>query len=91
MLSFIKNSILSSKQAAIKRRFPNVNIVLHPDMPSPSVNKMESLAGAVSEINNLEPGIAGLSDAELKHKTAEFKERIAQKSKEYQQEINPKK
>ena len=87
MFKFIKKSILQSKQNLIKRRFSDVNIVLHPDMPNPSINKIVGLAKLVSIVNSLEPKISGLLDAQLKQKTGEFKEYILNKSKEYEPQI----
>jgi len=87
MLGFIKKIILTNKQNLINRRFPDVNIVLHPDMPSPSINKMVKLARIVDAVNSLEPKISALSDMELKQKTEEFKGHILNKSKEYTSEI----
>jgi len=87
MLKFIKKSILNSKQNFIRKKFPNVNIVLHPDMPSPSMNKMAQVSHIVSLVNSLEPKISNLSDTELKKKTEEFRERILEKAKEYAQEL----
>ncbi len=83
MLKFIKKQILENKQNLIRKKFPKVNIVLHPDMPSPSINKMVELSRIVDMVNSLEPEIAALSDAELKKKTEFFKEHIQRKSKEY--------
>jgi len=87
MLGFIKESILKQKQAAIKKRFPAVNMVLHTDMPAPSINKMLELAGIVNRVNAIEPEISALSDAALQAKTAFFKEHILKKSEEYAREL----
>ena len=87
MLGFIKNTILSNKQSAIRKKFPNVNIVLHPDMPSPSLNKMAELARIVNAVNVLEPKISSLSDGELRAKSGEFREHILKISQEYAQEL----
>ncbi len=87
MLKFIKKAILNSKQNLIRRKSPNVNIVLHPDMPSPSMNKMAQLSRIVTLVNDLEPEISALSDAQLKQKTEEFKGYILKKSDEYAQEL----
>jgi preprotein translocase subunit SecA len=62
-------------------------MVLHPDMPSPSINKMVELAGIVEVVNSFEPKISRLSDEELRKKTEEFKELILKKEKEYSQEL----
>jgi preprotein translocase subunit SecA len=87
MLKFIKKSILKNKQKSINKKAPGVNIVLHPDMPSPSMNKMAQLSRIVFEVNSLEPKISSLSDAELREKTAHFKCHILGKSNEYAQEL----
>jgi preprotein translocase subunit SecA len=87
MLGFIKKVTLRQKQKFIKRKYPGLNIVLHPDMPAPSINYMASLAAIVAAVNSFEPALGGLSDAELNNKTQGFKERIAEKAKEYAQEI----
>jgi preprotein translocase subunit SecA len=88
MLSYIKKIILNQKQNFIKRRFPGVNIVLHPDMPNPSVNKMAQLAGIVAQVNSLESRISQLSDSQLKQKSEELREYILKKNEEYAQELN---
>ena len=87
MLQFIRKSILDNKQNAIRKKYPNVNIVLHPDMPSPSMNKMVEVSGIVDAVNILEPGIKALSDSELRKKTDEFRSRILAKEKEYADEL----
>jgi len=87
MLGLIKKAILDSKQNAIRKRYPGVNVTLHKDMPSPSISKMLELAELVSKVNTLEPKISALTDAELKSKTAEFKEYVSRKAAEYRQEI----
>ena len=87
MLGFIKETILKQKQAAINKKYPNVNIVLHPEMPSPSMNKMVEVAGIVSAVNFLEPKISSLSDQQLCRKTLEFKAHILEKHKKYDQEL----
>jgi len=87
MLGFVKKIILTNKQNLINRRFPNVNIVLHPDLSSPSINEMVGLAKIVNAVNSLEPKISALSDMQLRRKTEEFKEHILKKSKVYESEI----
>jgi len=87
MLKFIKLQLLKQKQAAIKKRYPGVNIVLHSEMPPPAVTKMPDLARIVSEVNAWEPKTSALSDSELKAKTDEFRKRIAEKAQEYQEQI----
>ncbi|MDD4899115.1 MAG: preprotein translocase subunit SecA [Candidatus Omnitrophica bacterium] len=82
MLGLIRETILKQKQAAIKKRFPSVQLNLHIDMPSPSMNKMAELAGVVNAVNLWEPKLAALSDGELKALSAEFKTHIQKKSQE---------
>ncbi|HTY45293.1 MAG TPA: preprotein translocase subunit SecA [Patescibacteria group bacterium] len=80
MLGFIKQQLLRQKQGTIKNRYPLVNIVLHPDMPSPSLGKMVEASAIVHKVNALERKMVGLTDKEFKTKTEELKVRIAQKS-----------
>jgi len=87
MFDLIRRQILKQKQAVIKKRYPSANIVLHAEMPNPSINKIVELAGIVSAVNSCEPKIAGLLDAELKEKASRFKEHILKKSNEYSQEL----
>jgi len=87
MLGFIKKIILTRKQNLISRRFPDVNIVLHPDLSNSSVNKMVGLAKIVNAVNSLEPKISALSDTELRRKTEELRYHILNKSKVYEPEI----
>ncbi|MFA5144729.1 MAG: preprotein translocase subunit SecA [Candidatus Omnitrophota bacterium] len=87
MLKFIKKTILNSKQGLIKKRFPGVSIVLHPDMPSPSMNKVAGLSRIVDLVNRREAEISSLQDAQLRQKTEEFKKHILKKSEEYSQEL----
>ena len=87
MLSFIRKTILNQKQGAINKKYPNVDMVLHLDMPSPAMNKMAEVARVVSMVNILEPEISVLSDNQLRAKSEEFKEHIRKKSLEYAPEI----
>ncbi len=88
MLKLIKKSILENKQKRLRRRASGVSIILHPDMPNPSMNKMVEAASIVARINSFEPKISALSDSELKNKTQGFKEHLEKKAKDYEQEIN---
>lgn len=87
MLTFIKNSLLKSKQSVISKKFPNVRMALHAEMPSPSMAKMVEVAGIVQRISDLEPAMQQLSDAQLKDKTAGFREFLKEKEKEYTQDL----
>jgi preprotein translocase subunit SecA len=88
MFGFIKKTVLARKQRMIKSRYPQVNIVLHPEIPLSSANKMASLAELVNKVNSLEPGIGKFSDQQLRNKTNEFKEHIKHKSKEIEPQLN---
>jgi len=87
MLRFIRKQILNAKQGYIKRKFPGLNITLHQEMSATSMQKMKSLAGTVNRVNLFEQEISGLSDEQLRAKTAEFKEHIAKKSLQFNVEI----
>jgi preprotein translocase subunit SecA len=87
MLRFIKESMLKQKQAAINKRYPDVKMILHPEMPQPSMNKMVEAAGFVDQVNKLEPKISALSDSDLQAKTREFKEILFRKNAEIEPEI----
>jgi len=87
MLDFIKKAILKQKQGAITRNFPSVKITLHPEMPSPSMNKMAQLARTVDLVNSFEPKVSTLTDAELRGKTEEFRQRISERALALESEI----
>ncbi|MDO8489365.1 MAG: preprotein translocase subunit SecA [Candidatus Omnitrophota bacterium] len=87
MLGLIKKIILQNKQNAIKSRFPSLNMTLHSDMPSPSMNKMVEVARIVNLVNSLEPKVSALSDAELAAKSNEFKEHLKIRSVEIAHEL----
>ncbi|MCM8763023.1 MAG: preprotein translocase subunit SecA, partial [Candidatus Omnitrophica bacterium] len=81
MMGFIRENLVRQKQNYIRRNFPNVNIILHKDIPAPSLNKIVELSRLVSIINSFEPEIEKLSDEQLRKKTEEFRSRILEKSK----------
>jgi len=87
MFGLIKNQLLNQKQNTIKRRYPSVHMVLHPDIPTPSINKMVELAGTVEKVNGWEDKISALSDAELRQKSEAFRAHILSKAKEYEPQI----
>jgi preprotein translocase subunit SecA len=87
MLGFIRKTILSRKQKVINNRYPGVNIILHPDMPISSLNKMLDSSRIVYEVNRFEPKIQALSDSELREKTDEFRKRLENKSPEIEPDI----
>lgn len=87
MLSYFKNLILKQKEKLLKRRFPEVKISLHADIPAVSINKVVQLAGRVEAINKLEPQMQQLSDQALREKTASLRAAVMEKAKLYQPEI----
>ncbi len=87
MLGFIKKSVLAGKQKAIKRRYPGVNIILHPDMPISSMGKMVELAEFVSAVNKIEPQMQKATDLELRGMSQKFKEHIVKESARIEGEI----
>jgi preprotein translocase subunit SecA len=87
MLDNIRKLLLNQKQKVIKTKFPTVNIVLHPDMPNPSVQKMIDLVKIVEKVNALESRIKPLSDVQLKQKTGEFRGHLQAKAQEYVRDI----
>ena len=87
MLKLIRGMILNNKQKAIRNRFPGVSITLHPEMPSPSMNKMVELSRLVDQVNSLEARVKELSDSELRAKTGEFKAYLEKESRKYEREI----
>ena len=87
MLKFIRKSLLGRRQKQINKKFAGVNIVLHPEMPSPSMDKMAQVSRTVFLVNSLEPQISSLTDAQLREKSEQFKSRILEKSREGEQEF----
>ncbi|MDD5059515.1 MAG: preprotein translocase subunit SecA [Candidatus Omnitrophica bacterium] len=87
MLGAIKKIILNSKQGQIRKRFPSLNINLHSEMPSPSMNKMVELAWLVDKVNSFEPKISKLNDRELALKTVDFRNHLKIKSEQVAGEL----
>ncbi len=80
MLRLIKKTILHNKQGLINKRFPGLNISLHSEMPSPSMNKMVEVASLVRLVNAWESKTAALTDTELAAKTQIFREYLREKT-----------
>ena len=87
MLGLIKKVMLNNKQGAIRKKFPGLNIVLHSEMPSPSMNKMVEVAGLVNLVNSYESRMQALSDEQLRSKTDEFRRHLSVKSGQFTQEL----
>ncbi len=88
MLGFYKNAVLRSKQKQLKRRFPDLNISLHKEMPLSSVSEVLPLARFVAQVNALESRIQALSDDELRRKTVSFREHLSVKTAAIQPQID---
>ncbi len=88
MLGLIKKINLKNKQSKIKRLYPGVNIILHPEMPMSAMAAMISFAPIVDAVNKFEPQIKKLSDSELWAKTDFFRQHLAGKNKQVQAEID---
>ena len=74
----IRNTVVKSAQSHIDRLSPKVQIHVHPEAPLPSISLVKKSSSRAAQICALEARISALSDDQLKAKTAEFKERIAQ-------------
>ncbi len=77
MLGLLKAFTLKQRQAQIKRRCPDVQIILNKEMPLASINVIPALARKVSEVNKLEAQVQALSDEQLRAKSADFRRHIA--------------
>ncbi len=82
MFGLIKKTTLNSRQKFINRKYAGVNMILHPEMPLSSMNKMAEAAGIVHEVNKLEEKVRDMSDARMRQRTAEFKEYLSGKLRE---------
>ena len=87
MLKFIRQSILGSKQNSIKKKHPGVNIILHSEMPAPSMNKISQICFLVDTVNSFEHKLTTFTDEELRKKTEKFRCIILEKNNEFGEEI----
>ena len=81
----ITKQSIKSTQKFIDKLQPKINIILHDELPLPSVKLLKKLSTTVAQINALEEKISALSDDELRAKTVEFKSQYpaaVQKEKE---------
>jgi hypothetical protein len=76
MLGLIKKQLLKQKQNIINKKFPAVNMVLHPDMPVAAINKMVELAKIVNVVNSLEPKISVLSEIQYDKRQKSLRNRF---------------
>lgn len=65
-----------------------INYILKKIIGTQNERAIHPLRAIVEKINSFEPQISKLSDQELKAKTGEFKARIAEARKDYQDELN---
>ena len=87
MLDFIKKGILAQQQNIIHRQFPAVNIILHPDIPTPSWSKIAQISNIVALVNSFEPQISSLSDEQLRNKARDFRTKLLDKEREIELQI----
>jgi preprotein translocase subunit SecA len=87
----LKKIILAISQRKINGLKPKVNIVLHKEIPTPSLKEIAFFAPLVSKINSLEDELKDKQDSFFKEKIQEFRESIREKtsglSSEEQKEV----
>ncbi|MDO8525342.1 MAG: preprotein translocase subunit SecA, partial [Candidatus Omnitrophota bacterium] len=65
-----------------------INYILKKIIGTQNERALRPLRAIVEQINSFEPRISGLSDLELKDKTGEFRAKISEERKIYQDELN---
>ncbi|MCK5178074.1 MAG: hypothetical protein KAR32_00965, partial [Candidatus Omnitrophica bacterium] len=85
--SLIKNQAIKGAQKYIDKLQPKVNIILHDDLPLPSIRLIKKLAGNVAKINALEECISAMSDNELRAKTTEYREAYSKAVEDERKEL----
>ena len=74
MLNFlIQKQVIKNAQKYIDKLEPKGNVHIPEDLPIPSVRVIKKMCNDVSKINGLESKYEGLTDEQLKGKTAEFR------------------
>ncbi len=86
--SIIKKQAIASAQKFIDKLHPKVHILLHEELPLPSIKVIKKLAGTVAKINALEETTSALSDDQLRAKTAEFKSKYPTAVKKEKEELD---
>ncbi len=71
--ALIKKRLIKGTQKHIDKLQPKVNIILHDELPIPSIKLIKKLSAEVARINAFEEKVSALSDDELRAKTAQFK------------------
>jgi len=72
----LKNFILNDCQKKINFQNPKVNIVLHKEIPTPSLKEIAAFSSIVSQVNSFESEVKLKPDSFFKEKTKEFKARF---------------
>jgi len=72
----LKNFILNDCQRKINSQSPKVNILLHKEIPTPSLKEIAALASIVSQVNSFEGEIKHKPDSFFKEKTKELRARF---------------
>ncbi len=88
MLGHVRKVLLNQKQNQLKKKYPGANIVLHKDMPSPSIGKVIELAKTVSVINSFEPKVSAFTDAQIRERAFQLKEQLLARAQKYQPDID---
>ncbi|MEI8350415.1 MAG: preprotein translocase subunit SecA [Candidatus Omnitrophota bacterium] len=78
----LKNFILASCQRKIDTLKPQVAIVLHKEIPTPSLHEAVSFSGFVSRVNSFEQELRTKADSFFKEKTQAYRALLADKTKE---------
>ena len=72
----LKNFILNDCQRKINSQNPKVNILLHKEIPTPSLKEIAAFSSIVSRVNSFESEVKSKPDSFFKEKTQEFKARF---------------
>ena len=83
----IRKSFSRNTQKFIDRLQPKTNILLHAELPLPSVRAIKRHAGIVARTNAFEEKVSVLSDEQLRAKTGEFKAQYPGAVKEQKEEL----
>lgn len=72
----LKNFILNDCQRKINSQNPKVSIVLHKEIPTPSLKEIAALSSIVSQVNFFEKEVKSKPDSFFKEKTKEIRARF---------------
>ncbi len=75
----VRGLAVRSANGVLEKLNPKVALHVPQELPIPSISILKRMSVTVSRVNSFEPQMERLSDAELKAKTAEFKQRLDEK------------